>query len=149
MIRNFPDGPHSTKRQFGITELYQPQIDCSKAGKILTRARGLALPLPDGEGFGILLKSCCSGGSGVSCPSDPSAELGMTKQRGCKSRKAPIFRWRLFLISYLSGQRAYLPGPCGPSTSAAEELNCRVRNGNGCFLFAQVTRIEIGCPRGT
>ena len=44
---------------------------------------------------------------------------------------------------YLSGQRAYLPDPCGPSTSAAEELNCRVRDGNGCFLLAMATRIEI------
>src|SRR5262245_40993502 len=58
---------------------------------------------------------------------------------GCKKQKAPLkggFR-------DLSGQRAYLPDPHGPSTSAAEELNCRVRDGNGCFLLAMVTRKSV------
>ena len=58
--------------------------------------------------------------------------------------KAPLPRG----FKFLSGQRAYLAGPCGPTTSAAEELNCRVRDGNGCYLLAMATRIEtFGAPR--
>lgn len=45
--------------------------------------------------------------------------------------------------SYVSARRAYLPGSHPPSTSAAEELNDRVRNGNGCVLLAMTTRIQI------
>ena len=54
-----------------------------------------------------------------------------------QKQKSPGYH-RGFLNS--SGQRAYLPGGCPPSTSAAEKLNCRVRNGNGCFLLAMATR---------
>ena len=57
-------------------------------------------------------------------------------------KKRPHFSVGPFKSS-LSGQCAYLAGPCGPTTSAAEELNCRVRYGNGCFLLAMTTRIEI------
>ena len=31
-------------------------------------------------------------------------------------------------------RRSTLPGPCEPSTIDLEELNYRIRNGNGCFL---------------
>ena len=34
----------------------------------------------------------------------------------------------------------YSPGAFRPSTIAAEELNDRVRNGNGCDLLAIITR---------
>ncbi len=43
---------------------------------------------------------------------------------------------------YQSGQRASLAGRCQPTTFAAEGLNCRVRDGNGCFPLAMATRIE-------
>src|SRR5882672_11175185 len=39
-------------------------------------------------------------------------------------------------------QRSTLPDPCGPSTIDPEELNCRVRNGNGCDLFGIATSIR-------
>ena len=38
-----------------------------------------------------------------------------------------------------SRQRPTLPRPDGRSTIGAEGLNCRVRNGNGCFPLARVT----------
>src|SRR5271166_3099953 len=46
----------------------------------------------------------------------------------------------------LPGRRAYLAGPCGPTTSAAEELNCRVRDGNGCGLLALAARKSYSTP---
>ncbi len=58
-----------------------------------------------------------------------------------KHEKAPTMRG-IFLNISLFGQRPYLPDPCGSSTSGAEELNCRVRDGNGCGLLAMATRIE-------
>src|SRR5678815_3221696 len=54
--------------------------------------------------------------------------------------KKPLLRGALQI--YLSAQRAYLAGGRPPTTSAAEELNFRVRDGNGCGLLAMVTRIE-------
>lgn len=66
----------------------------------------------------------------------------LVKTRFCKQKKDSITGILLKLL--LSGQRAYLPSPCGLSTSAAEELNGRVRDGNGCDLLAMATRIDIG-----
>jgi hypothetical protein len=41
-------------------------------------------------------------------------------------------------------QRPTLPGCDHPSTIGAEELNFRVRDGNGCDLFAIITRYLEG-----
>ena len=58
---------------------------------------------------------------------------------GVINRKSLSFL-RGFVLKILTGRRTYLAGPCGPTTSVAEELNCRVRDGNGCDLLAMVTR---------
>jgi hypothetical protein len=44
----------------------------------------------------------------------------------------------------LTWQRPTLPGCDHPSTIGAEELNFRVRDGNGCDLFAIITRYKEG-----
>ena len=56
-----------------------------------------------------------------------------------QTQKGPFLSKRTF-FEKLTGRRAYLAGPCGPTTSAAEEFNCRVRDGNGWDLLAMVTR---------
>ena len=50
--------------------------------------------------------------------------------------KPPFIKRRLHL---LFRQRPTLPGGLPPSTISAEELNFRVRNGNGWILFAIIT----------
>ncbi len=40
---------------------------------------------------------------------------------------------------YLSQQRPTFAYSCPHTIIGDEELNCRVRNGNGCFLFSMVT----------
>ena len=45
-------------------------------------------------------------------------------------------------VSQKTWQRPTLPYRYQYSTIGAGELNCRVRNGNGCFLLAIVTRIK-------
>ena len=42
-------------------------------------------------------------------------------------------------------QRPTLPGGLPPSTISAEELNFRVRNGNGWILFAIITGLPESC----
>ncbi len=44
-------------------------------------------------------------------------------------------------------RRPTLPGGRPPSTIGAGGLNCRVRNGNGCFPAAMVTGFELSAPR--
>ena len=47
-------------------------------------------------------------------------------------------------------QRPTLPPTCASSTIGAEGLNCRVRNGNGCFPLATVTgKLQIKEPSAT
>ncbi len=41
---------------------------------------------------------------------------------------------------YIAWRRPTLTGGDPPTTIGAEELNFRVRHGNGCDLFANVTR---------
>lgn len=43
-------------------------------------------------------------------------------------------------LEFLSARRPYLPGSHPPSTSGAVELDFRVRDGNGYFLYAMATR---------
>ena len=47
--------------------------------------------------------------------------------------------------SLLFRQRPTLPGGLPPSTISAEELNFRVRNGNGWILFAIITGLPESC----
>ena len=50
-----------------------------------------------------------------------------------------VFKEQSFGIILPAWQRPTLPGHY-PSTIGAEELNFRVRDGNGCDLFAIITR---------
>ncbi len=51
-------------------------------------------------------------------------------------KKAPM----LWVLSEFAWQRPTFTGSCPPIIIGAEELNFRVRHGNGCDLFAIVTR---------
>ena len=44
-----------------------------------------------------------------------------------------------FPTVFITRQRPTFPGGLPPSIISAEELNFRVRDGNGCVLFAIVT----------
>ncbi len=44
------------------------------------------------------------------------------------------------ILHFIAWRRPTLTGTRVPTTIGAEELNFRVRNGNGCGLFAIVTR---------
>ena len=57
---------------------------------------------------------------------------------GCKKTKAPVL-WTGAFHKNTSRRRPTLPHTCACSTIGAEGLNCRVRNGNGCFPLARVT----------
>ncbi len=54
------------------------------------------------------------------------------------TKKDPNRSWGLLII--LTGRRAYLARDYSLTTSAAEKLNCCVRDGNRCFLLAMITR---------
>ena len=45
-----------------------------------------------------------------------------------------------FIVSSHTRRRPTFPGSCPPSIISAKELNFRVRDGNGCVLFAIITR---------
>ena len=74
------------------------------------------------------------------------------KKEGTQSVPTIIFNSQLPIFNYkrksscpktttslLFRQRPTLPGSLPPSTISAEELNFRVRNGNGWILFAIIT----------
>ena len=46
-------------------------------------------------------------------------------------------KW-VFLLNW---QRPTFPGSFPPSIIGAKELNCCVRDGNRCILFAKITRL--------
>ena len=46
----------------------------------------------------------------------------------------------------ISRRRPIFPGGCPPSIFGAGELNFRVRDGNGWFLSASVTGIDLQLP---
>ena len=56
----------------------------------------------------------------------------------CRKNKAQHIL--MYWATNNSWQRPTLPHSHPCSTIGAEGLNCRVRNGNGCFPFAIVTR---------
>ena len=54
---------------------------------------------------------------------------------------------REWLENELSRRRPIFPGSCPPSIFGAGELNFRVRDGNGWFLSASVTGIDLQLAR--
>lgn len=65
--------------------------------------------------------------------------------RAYNARKSPDSE-ESRLIECLTGRRAILASDRSLTTFAAEELNCRVRDGNGCDLLAMVTRKLSALP---
>jgi hypothetical protein len=69
---------------------------------------------------------------------------------GTPTKKGLLFQTGLLI---LIRQRPTLPHTRACSTIGAEELNFRVRNGNGCCLFAMATenckKITYGCSHNS
>ena len=67
---------------------------------------------------------------------EPGTSPGSSEGDGPRSREMRAFSVRRNIASR---QRPTLPRTCARSTIGAEGLNCRVRNGNGCFPLATAT----------
>ena len=61
-----------------------------------------------------------------------------TQNSNLQTQKRP--QPKLGSLIILTGRRAYLARDYSLTTSAAEKLNCCVRDGNRCFLLAMITR---------
>ncbi len=61
-----------------------------------------------------------------------------SRSEGPRHKKRP--QPKLGPFNNLTGRRAYLARDYSLTTSAAEKLNCCVRDGNRCFLLAMITR---------
>src|ERR1019366_9395079 len=61
------------------------------------------------------------------------------KTKGLREKRRPLNQ---------TGRRPTLPHTCACSTIGAEELNCRVRDGNGWVLLARVTQKLVTIQTG-
>jgi hypothetical protein len=79
---------------------------------------------------------------------DPPGECRRHQGEPCENATMALPPKRKGHRSKKSRRRPTLPGGLPPSTIGAGELNCRVRNGNGCFPAAMATGNHALVPRG-
>ena len=79
-----------------------------------------------------------SGNGPAYWPVEEHIEFSDENRKTLKLKNAEIFHH--FLIRKAPWQWPTLPGGCPPSTIGADELNCRVRDGTGCFARAMTTK---------
>jgi hypothetical protein len=109
---------------------------CSASGSCHRGPQGTCIPksLPDS----VSLLGCQRQAPGLALRAMPGAqkETARGMNRGPSGNLIPR-------------QRPTLPRTCARSTIGAEGLNCRVRNGNGCFPLATATgKLGTGKNRG-